>query len=157
MANTTELKEVEKYLKALFLKEISANEICVKIPQFEPDIIAIKDDILVLGEISFSGYSGGIAGKAGYHTGGARKITDCYAKLDLLRRKKLFLQKIIPNKFEKIDIYFVTAKGTLYEPKGWKRELFSECDFFYHQVSVDEKTNAMIIKTIANSKSEFQK
>ena len=99
MANTTQLKEVEKRLKKLFLDEINAIEIGIKIPDFEPDIIAIKDEILILGEISVSGYSGGRTGKEGRHTGGERKVSDSYAKLDLLRRKKDFLRGIIPNNF----------------------------------------------------------
>lgn len=153
--NTNSLKKIESLVKAEFLKQLGATSLNNKIPNVEPDVLAHKDKTLIIGEITTSGFIGAFDPNKN-HVGAARKLGDTYAKLDYLRRKKNYLKDYLQIDFENIEIYYITIKGSKFNPKGWRKNLLEECDMKHIEIQLKNEEVKLINDCLVKSSNEIK-
>lgn len=161
MANTNQIKEeIEPQIAACFICEIGAELTKIKkIIGMQPDIIATKNNTLIFGEITTSGYLGG--NKNNYHQGGVKKINEAFAKFSLIRFEEDKIlnraNEITGKKHTAIECYFIVPQDSKFLSQiGYRNNLFEMNVMKLAEVKIPNEVERLLVSILMDCRNEMK-
>ncbi|TGM34032.1 hypothetical protein [Leptospira biflexa] len=121
----------------------------------KPDVIGEKEGTLFLGEITVSGYHSKNGKK--FHIGGARKLSEAFLKLFILKERLPEINKALSRDFKKVEICFIYPKNTDFmKALGYREYIFSLGVLKKCPIEIDSESIATINEVFKNASEEMK-
>ncbi|EKJ86035.1 hypothetical protein CLV96_3857 [Leptospira meyeri] len=156
MGNTTRLIKIEQVLRERFLKEYGITSLNTReLLGTKPDVIGEKGGTLILGEITVSGFKSNNGNK--FHIGGARKLSEAFLKLFILKERLSEINKVLSRDFKKVEICFIYPKNTGFmEALGYREYIFSLGVLKKCPIEIDSESIETISEVLKHASEEMK-